>query len=120
MSIHNLEESAAQAAQEAPRSAVFNCTVCNRSTPVSEPHVCKLDARQRRRIEAWKRLTRLQARRDAAPRPCDDCGVLVGRREVHACRGRVDNLAAATEAANVAGVVGLLRRHGYKVEKQEP
>jgi hypothetical protein len=100
--------------------ALYNCTICNHSTPLAERHVCQgLTAKQRRRLDAWKRLSAYRHRVAEMPVPCPDCLVPQARRSFHACPGRVDHAAALAAQADLAGIVGALQRAGLKVSRAD-
>jgi hypothetical protein len=98
------------------RTVLWNCAICGEATPVGEPHTCRLDRRQQRRLNAWRRLQRIARRRTEAERhePCPDCGGERVAGQGHFCRGRTDRHVPD----QIEQLVGELRRAGYKIEKQ--
>jgi hypothetical protein len=97
----------------------WGCSICGAEVPRGQRHDClaSMTPRQRRRVEAQRRLTQWILNREKRPRPCEYCGVDQTPGRVHACRVRpLDKAAAAAEAYQTAGLVAHLKELGFVVE----
>lgn len=99
-----------------PPVALFHCDICQRTTPLHEPHKCEgLTDRQKRRLTAQKRLD--AARRVQANRPtrCLDCAQEVWPATAHACPGKItDPAMTKAQAELMGGLIGTLKRAGVR------
>jgi hypothetical protein len=98
---------------------MYVCGLCSVETPQvsADSHRCKLNAKQRRRLDEWNKQRAAARAAAVAPRPCDWCQEDVVPGVAHFCAPPVSTTNAQIGRYQADEVVNLLEAAGYTISR---